>query len=212
MGDGGPRRAAQVTPGRVAPFPNPLIVWCHGASLRLIFGSRVWHCAVTLAGQRPCSAPSPPGAEGGTPRDAVGGRVRLRAVTPGRVVPLPHPLTVWCHEDSLLFGSRARHCTGPGQHKCAPLPTHRERSEPGTSWCRSRYAIARAVRPGPGPWTRHGGHLLITRACDARALRSWLVSPYAPRGRALTLSLWPSAQAYASRCSLPNRLARSRRG
>jgi hypothetical protein len=155
---------------------------------------------------------------GGTPHGVAGGlavewsRIRLRAVGPGTVAPFPHPLIVWCHEDSLLFGSRARHCTGPGQHKCVPFATHRERSEPGTSPCRSRYTSARAVRPGPGPWTRHGGHLLITRACDARALRSWLASPSTPRGTALPLSFWSSAQAYAPRCSLPNRLARSRRG
>ncbi len=38
---------------------------------------------------------------GGTPCDAVGSRVRLRAVDPGRVAPLPHPLTVWCRGDFL---------------------------------------------------------------------------------------------------------------
>ncbi len=97
-------------------------------------------------------------------------------------------------------------------HRCVPRPSLCERSEPGTSPGRSRYVTSRAGRAGPrasDPPRRPPAHYYTPRLRRARS-SDRLVFPYAPRGTAIPLSLWPSAQAYASRCSLPNRLASSR--
>ena len=62
-------------------------------------------------------------------------------------------------------------------------------ADPGGGLAYRFFPLRGPVAPGPGrgsgPRARHDGHLLITRACDTRALRSRHVSPYAPRGTAI---------------------------
>jgi hypothetical protein len=143
-------------------------------------------------------------------------------------------------ETSMLSAARAlalalpgcrRHRASTGRSPCGAICASRSRPSgtlhaarapasalPGCGRQRARTGRPRvgrfAPRTGrdPGPRARHGGRLPVTRAWFASALQSRLASPYAPRGTALPLSVWSSARAYASRCSLPNRLARSRRG
>ena len=83
-------------------------------------------------------------------------------------------------------------------------------------WPTGSSRFAGRLRQGRAVGRGHEPAMTATSSLHALATRvlfgAGMFPPMPPGELPLLLSLWPSAQAYASRCSLPNRLASSRRG
>ncbi len=130
--DGDPRRATQVY---AAPDE-----------------SRAQRAGHSFAARAPRTSPSPSRATGG-PRRAAQVLAAPDAPPAQRAGHLPAPLALRDHPPSRL-GRR-------GPRRAAQLPTNRERSEPGTSPCRSRSATVPLPAPGGG------GPRLTAQVCAA---------------------------------------------